>query len=262
MKQKHELAYDDYKSGMKYKDIAEKYEVSLSAVKSWKNRYWAKEKLQPKNKKVAERLQPKSTKVAERLQPKIDEIESLNESDLTDKQKLFCVEFIKCFNATKAYKRVYGCSYNSAMSNASELLRNTKVKNEIQRLKKAKLNRAMLSEDDVFQKMIDIAFADITDYGDFTSEGVLIKNSKDVDGSLISEIRNDDNGVRIKLLDKISALKWLGDRMDLIPTAVRMKLDIELAKMEKESQATETDKDNNDLLDALGSVSEVMFDEQ
>ncbi|MDO5397176.1 MAG: hypothetical protein Q4G33_04530 [bacterium] len=33
-------AYKDYQKGMKYKDIAEKYGVSLSAVKSWASRYW------------------------------------------------------------------------------------------------------------------------------------------------------------------------------------------------------------------------------
>lgn len=39
-----EQAFKDYKKGMKYKDIAEKYGVSLSAVKSWAARYWNKEK--------------------------------------------------------------------------------------------------------------------------------------------------------------------------------------------------------------------------
>ena len=53
-------AFEDYKKGMKYREIAEKYGVSLSAVKSWAARYWKKEgcnqaekKLQPKKKKVA-----------------------------------------------------------------------------------------------------------------------------------------------------------------------------------------------------------------
>lgn len=34
-----EKAYKDYIAGMKYKDIAEKYEVSLNTVKSWQKRY-------------------------------------------------------------------------------------------------------------------------------------------------------------------------------------------------------------------------------
>ncbi|MBZ6022450.1 hypothetical protein LA440_04585 [Bacillus cereus] len=39
MKQKHELAQEDYMQGMKYKDIAEKHDVSVNTVKSWKTRY-------------------------------------------------------------------------------------------------------------------------------------------------------------------------------------------------------------------------------
>lgn len=41
---KREQAFKDYKKGMKYKEIAEKYEVSLSCVKSWAARYWNKQK--------------------------------------------------------------------------------------------------------------------------------------------------------------------------------------------------------------------------
>lgn len=50
----HELAFEDYQKGLKYKEIAEKYGVSVSAVKSWASRYWKKQegcnhqKLQPK----------------------------------------------------------------------------------------------------------------------------------------------------------------------------------------------------------------------
>ena len=39
-----EKAFEDYKNGVKYKEIAEKYKVSLSTVKSWAVRYWKKEK--------------------------------------------------------------------------------------------------------------------------------------------------------------------------------------------------------------------------
>lgn len=37
-----EDALHDYESGMKYKEIAEKYSVSLNTVKSWKTRHWNK----------------------------------------------------------------------------------------------------------------------------------------------------------------------------------------------------------------------------
>lgn len=75
-------AYKDYKAGMKYKDIAEKYEVSLNTVKSWKTRNkWVrsdngvhtKEKSahtkkggQPNNKNAVNHGAPEENKNAER----------------------------------------------------------------------------------------------------------------------------------------------------------------------------------------------------
>lgn len=54
MKENWELAYEDYKSGMKRKDIAQKYNVSINTVKSWKQRHWnKKEGAPPKRKKGA-----------------------------------------------------------------------------------------------------------------------------------------------------------------------------------------------------------------
>lgn len=68
-----EGAYQDYCNGMKYKQIAEKYGVSLSAVKSWAARYWKvataetkgrdQEKLQPR-KKRRNNSAPKGNKYA------------------------------------------------------------------------------------------------------------------------------------------------------------------------------------------------------
>ncbi|PAD67017.1 hypothetical protein CHH83_20840 [Bacillus sp. 7586-K] len=53
MAEKYVLAEKDYVKGMKYKDIAEKYEVSLNTVKSWKKRYgWNRDRGAPKEKSV------------------------------------------------------------------------------------------------------------------------------------------------------------------------------------------------------------------
>lgn len=53
MKQKHELAQEDYMQGMKYKDIAEKHDVSVNTVKSWKTRYkWDRKGVHTKEEKV------------------------------------------------------------------------------------------------------------------------------------------------------------------------------------------------------------------
>ncbi|MFD5849692.1 phage terminase small subunit [Cytobacillus pseudoceanisediminis] len=53
MAEKYVQAEKDYVKGMKYKDIAEKYQVSLNTVKSWKKRYgWNRNRGAPKEKSV------------------------------------------------------------------------------------------------------------------------------------------------------------------------------------------------------------------
>ncbi len=54
MKENWELAYEDYKKGLKRKEIAQKYGVSINTVKSWKSRHWnTLEGAPPKKKKGA-----------------------------------------------------------------------------------------------------------------------------------------------------------------------------------------------------------------
>ncbi|EAD5935095.1 TerS [Listeria monocytogenes] len=51
--EKYKLAEQDYNAGMKYKDIAKKYDVSLNTVKSWKKRYgWYRDRGAPELKSV------------------------------------------------------------------------------------------------------------------------------------------------------------------------------------------------------------------
>ncbi|WGU99167.1 phage terminase small subunit [Bacillus altitudinis] len=53
MVNKHIQAQKDYVKGMKYKDLAEKYGVSINTIKSWKKRHgWERKKGAPKEKKV------------------------------------------------------------------------------------------------------------------------------------------------------------------------------------------------------------------
>ncbi|QGX66464.1 hypothetical protein GPA07_13760 [Bacillus sp. ms-22] len=53
MESKHIQAEKDYVKGMKYKDLAEKYGVSINTIKSWKKRHgWERKKGAPKEKKV------------------------------------------------------------------------------------------------------------------------------------------------------------------------------------------------------------------
>ena len=109
--EKYELAYKDYLSGMKYKDIAAKYGVTVSAVKSWKSRYWKDKKLQPKKKKVATKKDAK--KIAKKI---------ADESELDEERQLFCVYYLRYHNATKAYQIIRPhVTYGRSEEHTSEL---------------------------------------------------------------------------------------------------------------------------------------------
>ncbi|CUW12351.1 Phage terminase small subunit [Leuconostoc inhae] len=159
---KYEEAEQDYLSGLKYKDIADKYGVSISTVKSWKSRYWNSDKVAIKDKKVAQ-------KVAKVAKPKPTEkaIDELSDSTLTDKQKAFVLDYIRISNATQAYINIYDVDRNTAMTNSSRMLSNAKVQQEIARLKNAKLKELGIGAFDLMEDMIVEARADIGDYLEF-----------------------------------------------------------------------------------------------
>ncbi|SHJ12750.1 terminase small subunit [Clostridium magnum] len=286
-----DLVKIDYLQGMKYKEIAAKFNVSIDTVKSWVKRYgWAKDKEKVKEKgahketKKQEKGCTQTKKVSDskkgcaqktkRSKNNIDmnkdyePIPYIENKDLNDKQKLFCIYYIKCFNATKAYQKVYECDYASAVANGSRLIANDNVKAEIERLKADKFKGAMLSAQDLLQKYIDIALSDITDYVEFGQEEVPVmtmygplkdeddevvtkminvvkfNNSNAVDGTLISEVSQGKDGAKIKLIDKKWALDFLAKYSGLLDIPTQQKLDIERRKIElAEKQADNLDDD-------------------
>lgn len=269
---KNESAEKDYMSGMKYKDIADKYGVSINTVKSWKKRYnWERKKGCTQNKKGCTQKKLEKKAVADEVK------QVIQNTDLTDKQQLFCIHYIRCFNATKAYQKAYGVDYATAASIGYRLLEKDGVKQEIHRLKQDRLNREFLSESDVFQKYMDIAFADVTDFVEFGNEDVdvildtgerktitvshvNIKNDADVDGTIISEVSKGKDGVKVKLADRMKALQWLTDHMDLATD--KQKAEIALLKAKVQTDDGEEIADDG-FLDALnGTAAEDWGDEE
>lgn len=64
--EKWELAFEDWKQGMKYQEIADKHGVSLGTIKSWASRKWK----QADKEKVADGCNKRLQLNDERLQPK------------------------------------------------------------------------------------------------------------------------------------------------------------------------------------------------
>ena len=279
-------AYEDYLAGMKYQAIADKYNVSLSTIKSWATRYWKKDGCNQMKKvatKKEKKLQPEKVATEREETEAIPEVISVMENDnLTEKQRLFCIYFVRSFNATKAYQKAYGCSYENAMVEGSKFLRKPKIKKEIQRLKQERLTREFLSEEDIFQKYMDIAFADITDFLEFGTEEVPVmamygpvqvtdpetgekkalmktvntvrfKKSAEVDGSILAEVKQGKDGASIKLSDRMKALQWLSDHMDIATEEQRVRVEKMKADVAK-ATGTGNEKDLEKLDELLGQI--------
>ena len=224
------------------------------------------------------------------------EIEFEENFDLTEKQRLFCLYYIKSYNATMSAIKA-GYAKNRAHITGSELVRNSKVGAEIRRLKGRALQELFIDALDVLEVYAKIAFANITEYTDFgqrdvpvmnmfgpvyegegkdkkavlkTVNFVDIKPSAEIDGTLISEVKQGKDGVSIKLYDKMKALEKLELYLDLLPDKHKRRIEderlkIEQAKFEAEQKKIKGSDDeiqDDNFLEAMKSgVANIWSDE-
>lgn len=279
---KAEVALKLYEQGILLKDIAEQLDVPEGTVRSWKKRYdWDNATLQKTECNVAKEFAQKKKKVSKVQQAVAADIASVSENpDLTEKQRLFCLYYVRCFNATKAYQKAYECDYFTAKSHGFELLQSVAIRAEINRLKQSRLNRELLDEHDIFQKYMDIAFADITDFVEFGQEEeyvigqfglvqvedpvtgkkaplkqkvntVRFKESDSIDGTLITEVKNGRNGASIKLADRMKALEWLAEHMDIATEEQKARI----AVLKMKSAGDEPEDIDTSYVDALKDLA-------
>lgn len=245
-------------------EIASQLNLSDGTIRGWKSKDKWDDVMNGTLQKDAERSKKKKNVT----KPIADEVKQVMDNpELNDKQRFFCLNYIKCFNATKAYQKTYECSYETAMVEGCKALRNPKIKEQINELKQGKLNQSFLEPGDIFQKYMDIAFTDITDYVTFgvrevtysDKEGreatidtsyVDVNESRMVDGSLITEMSQGKEGIKLKLADKMKALQWLTDHMDMATEKQRLETD----KMRAEIAKT----NGTDNLEELGKLDQVL----
>ena len=275
--------YLKYNGNIRLIDIAKELNIRDSQVRKWKSQDRWDEELKgalPISKgNVTNENKSKKSKKKEPIAEEVKEV--LQNTELTDKQRLFCIYYIKYFNATKAYQKSYECDYITARVNASRMLTNANIKKEIQRLKEDKINKIMLSEEDIFQKYMDIAFSDIGDYLSFkkvrknkwtknkdgedipvidpeTGEQdyfeynvVELNDSKELDTSILQEVSEGKDGVKIKLQDKMKALQWLADHMNIATD--KQKAEVERIKAQT-NKITGDDQEIEDTSETEGEI--------
>lgn len=296
-------AFEMFRHGSKLKDIAEQLGVPAGTVRRWKcTDKWVEatggkanvqeananaESERSANARENARNRRRNRPVTVEIQPDAPE----EKPGITEKQGLFCLFYVRYFNATKAYMKAYGVDAKTAGANGYRLLKNDRIRQEIERLKQNRLNRELLSEADIFQKYMDIAFSDITDYlvfgqkevpvmGPFgpikvedpdTGEKVPVtkivnvvqfRESDEVDGTLISEVKQGRDGASIKLSDRMKALNWLADHMDFATPEQKAKvrkLEAETERIQR-SGAPENEDDGVEIINDIPAEKETGAD--
>lgn len=135
---------------------------------------------------------------------------------LSERHEHFCQEYMRDKNATQAYLRTYGCTYDAAKVSASKLLTNPNIKNRIQDLTDEECARLKVSRQRLIDEAAKIAFLNPADAIDLKT-GRIRPDAKAVDLAAISEVRSDTEAsllggrtnVSIKLYNKMDAIKFL-----------------------------------------------------
>lgn len=271
-------------------EIANQLSVPPGTVRGWKAKDKWEQQLNGTFQKNTERSIQTKKRVSKQeiLQEILPEVTQLDDSELTNKQNLFCLYYVKSFNATQSYLKAYGCSYNTAMVEGSSHLRNPKIKAEIDRLKEIKRQQIAAGEEDLVEFHMRIAFADMGDYVSFGREEVPIigsfgplkdeegnmlteevnairlKESTMVDTQLIKEVKQGKDGIGIKLIDRCKSLEWL-DKHFLMNPMDKHKVEYDQRKLAlaeaKAGTGEEVEIEDDGFMNALKGKVEDIWEE-
>ncbi|MDT3494908.1 terminase small subunit [Bacillus toyonensis] len=258
--------YKNSKGEIPIEDIAADLGKSVSLIRKWKTIDKWDENITGNittGKKVITKVENPKTK------KKLKAI--LEDEELSEKERLFCLYYVKYFNGTQAALKS-GYTKESAHVQASRLLRRERVSSYIKELKSELVENVFVEALDVLKEYIKIAFADITNYVTFGQREVelepLEKTSVDeegkevtefitetrmmnyidlaesdrVDGSIITEVKQGRDGISIKLADKMKALDKLAQYFDLVPDNFKRQIEEERHKMQMEVQKVNVEK--------------------
>ncbi|OUA91685.1 terminase [[Bacillus thuringiensis] serovar konkukian] len=258
--------YKDSKGEKPIEEIADELGKSVSLIRKWKSKDKWDENITGNitvGKKVITKVENPKTK------KKLKAI--LEDEELSEKERLFCLYYVKYFNGTQAALKS-GYSKESAHVQASRLLRRERVSSYIKELKGELVENVFVEAMDVLKEYIKIAFADITNYVTFGQKEIEVEVGENtttdedgneitetitearlvnyvdlqdhemVDGSIITEVKQGRDGISIKLADKMKALDKLAQYFDLVPDNFKRQIEEERHKMQMEVQKVQVEK--------------------
>lgn len=166
---------------------------------------------------------------------------------LSDRQKIFCNEYLVDLNATQAAIRA-GYSKKTATSTGSKLLMRTNIQLEIKRLMDERNERTGITADRVIRQLVSIAFMDIKDFVEWGTEKrpetvghdengraivemiphdfVRIKDWAAMDGTLIQSVKMGKHGMIVEFPDRMRALEVLAKHTGVYDDRPNINVDV------------------------------------
>jgi phage terminase small subunit len=239
-------------------EIADQLGVTDGTLRGWKSKDKWEKKLNgtlPTEERNATKKGMERSERMERSETPQEQNEKFTEENaddlgLTERERLFAMEYLRDFNITRAAIAA-GYSKKTAHVTGWEVLRRPKVQRLINKYKELRTAELGLDIQRIIAEYMKIAFADITDVMEFgqrivpitdeegkvifdpeSGEGmttkenfVVLKNSDEIDGTVVSEVKQGRTGVSIKLHDKLRALEKLERYLDFMTEEDRLKLE-------------------------------------
>ena len=150
---------------------------------------------------------------------------------LNKKQELYCLEYLKDFNATRAYKEVYKVKQKTAEVQGCKMLSNPKVSDYLKNKAEEKLKKADVSAERVIQSLVEVANRCMQKVPVMTKWGIqAIEIIKDENGNeQLAQVWKFDSAWANSALEKLGKyLKLFTDKVELsgeVITWITIKLD-------------------------------------
>lgn len=199
-------AAEMFQAGKSMADIARSLDIPDSTVRRWKNTYkW--EATHPNGERKKRSKSERSDKV--KISKKDGTKQTMENKELTEKERLFCLYYINSYNITMSYKKAYKCNYETASKNSYKIMGKNGIKNEIERLKEIKRQQVMISEEDIVELQMRIACSNIGDAVDIKNNNMSVRPFEEIDTQIIREVKSTKDGIGIKMEDRQKAINWL-----------------------------------------------------
>ncbi|MGL5126162.1 MAG: terminase small subunit [Fusobacteriaceae bacterium] len=275
---KRELAFKLWRENTSTtnREIAKVLEVDEKKIATWKIRDEWKERLGIPNVAVKKKqcsttknesvvlqkdvvLQKKEKETDGNKDKILKEIyeEILNDDVLTEKQRMFCVYYMRSFNAVQSALKA-GYNKNFARSHSYTILANEKIKKYLSELKKSYEHDDYMTTKALLERHKKIAFSD---YKEFVNVDGELANLSDVDGTLIKKVTvkrsvsdtGNSYSSTIELEDRAKSLDFLNKFYGIDPTFQLAKERMQLDKS-KNTPNTEKEKDAISTLEQLQEI--------